>query len=305
MSWDASLYVPGRDPGDVIGRLHRWCAGLPAFEHTTGEPGSTDRGQWWYENPDTGVYFSVEYGPPAAVGAQEADADDPAAFHGYVPTGIALNINLARPHFFGLEAIPLVVDLADSLGCAVRDPQGSARPQATSVDALLSTWNHGNDAGAQVVLEQSPAHPRWSRALSKQWWEYQHGKHAYEDDLTEDVFVPTLLLVTLPDEATVHSVVVWPDEIPFVFPPCDLLVASYDVRRLLRKKREERLFRASDVRRALAGRLEPLAAGGALFEHLSLDNCRGAAGLLQNLDPLGSADLLQDRGVGSDGFVDV
>jgi len=304
MSWDASLFVPVRESGDVIGRLHHWCSEHPSLKHTTGEPGSTEQGQWWYETPDTGVYFSVDYGPPAVVGAPGEAAAEPDVLDGYVRAGIALSINLARPHFFGLEAIPLVVALADGLGCSVLDLQGSERPEATNAEALLSTWNHGNDVGRRILLEQSPDRPRWSQAMSKQWWGYQHGKRAYEDGLAEDVFVPTLLLVTLAGEAEVQSVVVWPDEIPFVFPPCDLLVASHDVRKLLRKKRIEQVFRASDVRRALAGRLQPLEVEGSVYEHLSPDNSPGAVNLLRHLDPLGSADLLRDRGVGADCLVD-
>lgn len=286
----------------MVARLHDWCGQRSMFRHPTGEVGAAESGQWWYENPDTGVFFSVDYEPPET--DEGEDIEPESDFDGFTAAGIDLNISFARPHFFGLEVVPVIVSLAESLGCAVLDPQGSEQPEDPDADSLIGTWNQGNEFGRRIVLEQSSDYPRWSREASRQWWEYQRGKRQLEDELADDIFVPTLSLVTLPGGATVRSAAAWNDESPFLLPPCDLLIAPRVVRKLLRKKRIEHVFQASEVRRAWSALLEPLAVEGSTFDLMSAGWCAEGFRLLQSVTPLGSIDIVRDRGVAADGFVE-
>jgi hypothetical protein len=69
---------------------------------------SIEKGQAWYRNEDTGVYFSFEL----AEGGDEAPR-----------CWVQFNINYARPGFFALEALPRVESFVSKFGLSVHDPQ--------------------------------------------------------------------------------------------------------------------------------------------------------------------------------------
>lgn len=297
MSWDATLYIPGPDAGDVLTRLHAWCGRQAHFVQNPSGSGDDANGQWWYENEDTGVYFSVEYGP-----AEDA-AEAP---QGFAPAQIAVNVNFARPHYFGLEVMPLLAAMADDLGCALRDHQGDDQPRAPVASDLIETWNDGNAMGTQMVIEHAPDHPRWNKQAARQWWEYQRVRKELVAALGgEDVFVPAMLLVTLPENPRVVSVAVWPDGIPLVVPPSELIAGSYDQKRLFRTKRIEMLYRTEDVVQALADRLSRRNVDGVSYDVLLPDEASGSADLLATIEPVGPQSLANGRGLSQLGFVEL
>ncbi len=85
--------------------------------------------QAFYENEDTGVYFSFDYAPDE-LGT------------------VAFNLNYYRPHFFGLEAAPEVEAFVWAFNLTIDDPQIEGMSDGPfSVDGLLRGWNAGNRFG--------------------------------------------------------------------------------------------------------------------------------------------------------------
>ena len=68
--------------------------------------------QLWYENPKTGVYFSIDFEPKAP----ESPGDAPPIPDGYFDTGLSFNLNYNRPSYFGFEAMPFVEQVAARFG---------------------------------------------------------------------------------------------------------------------------------------------------------------------------------------------
>ena len=293
MSWDADLHVPGDDAGDIIARLNDWCREHPLFSQTAGDETS---GQWWYENEDTGVYFSVEFGPE----------EDRLSAEGHTPAEIAVNVNYARPHYFALEAMPVVTTMVAELGCTLVDHQGDEAPEEPAAESLIESWDRGNATAVRVVLERSPNHPRWSRDEAHAWWQYQRSKSEISEALAdEDVFVPTLMLVTLPDSPRVVSVAVWPDAIAVLLPRCDLIAGRYDRRKLFRKETVEMLYRTEDVRQALGSRLTQRPLAGMTHDLLLPEDADDCGDVLARMEPVGPQSLAAGRRLNQLAFVEV
>jgi hypothetical protein len=84
MSYDLFFLTPSMESSSA--EFNRYFAQRPNFS-------MKDR-QAWYQNDDTGVYFSFEH---------VEHGDEPAGYW------VQFNINYARPRFFALEALPEVV----------------------------------------------------------------------------------------------------------------------------------------------------------------------------------------------------
>ena len=66
-----------------------------------------DSERLFYENVQTGVYCAFDYSEPAS---------DSIATETASGTALSFNSNCARPHFFGLETMPLAVRVCADLG---------------------------------------------------------------------------------------------------------------------------------------------------------------------------------------------
>jgi len=77
---------------------------------------SREENHLWYENPSTGVYFSLDFDPQGAVSPE----DSPIPSNCF-DSGLSFNLNFNRPSFFGYEAMPFVVELANHFGLYVVD----------------------------------------------------------------------------------------------------------------------------------------------------------------------------------------
>ena len=95
-----------------------------------------ENAQAWYENEDTGVYFSFDYS-----NEREEDPDAPDG-------NVAFNMNFFRPHYFALEAEPEVQSIVNHFGFRVFDPQTHGMDDGPySSDGFFAGWNHGNRFG--------------------------------------------------------------------------------------------------------------------------------------------------------------
>lgn len=165
--------------------------------------------QAWYQNDDTGVYFAFEF--------QENEEIEEECFP------IAFNMNYFRPSFFIQEAEPEVTAFVSRFDMTVEDPQvkGMGVGEYNS-DKLVSGWLYGNEFGYQSILkDHSEVHSLPSNQLKKTW-EWNYGREALQNDATDDVFVPSIMLLVY--QQKIVTACVWPDAIPSIIPPVDILL---------------------------------------------------------------------------------
>lgn len=184
---------------------------------------SLKSGQAWYQNEDTGVYFSFEYQD------KEEVVDE------YFP--IAFNMNYFRPSFFVLEAEPEVEAVISYFDFLILDPQIDGMGTGEyNCDKFISGWLHGNEHGYQAILkDQLEVNTLPSTQLDKVW-SWNRGKEKLQNEITDDVFVPGIMILKYQGQTV--TACVWPDAIPSIIPPVDvLLIDRKDLapRKLFRK----------------------------------------------------------------------
>ena len=219
-----------------------------------------------YKHPQTGVYcvFDVE--------------DD------YV----LVSLNLMRPRFFGMEAMPLISRLADEAGLEIFDPQ---QDRVVVHEELLDLWLALNE---QAIRSLKPDLPYLEPEKSLYWWQWMRDKDALQEKLGPSIFVPQIFL--LADQTRrVRTAAVWPANVekagffqkkrflplPQVFPECDYLILA-----------------AGDDRRYVA-RQE---AAGQLGETVRPEDQERAGKVFGSLK---TAEAGKVERIGPDGFVDV
>src|ERR1051325_1607755 len=123
-------------------------------------------GQAWYENEDTGVYFSFDL--PDEEDAEELDEEVPRY-------ACAFNMNLSRPGFFALEAARELRTVTEELRFDMFDPQTGSR-SGFDEQRFVESWNHSNQKATAVLRHAQPEMatyhlPRWT--LDATWtWNY-------------------------------------------------------------------------------------------------------------------------------------
>ena len=116
--------------------------------------------QAWYQNEDTGVYFSFEMRAP-----DEGEEDDPAAAY-----PVSFNMNFFRPSFFALEAEPEFSRVVSDLDLVVLDPQNDGMGEGNFDPArFVSGWRKGNEFGYSAILRESAGKPTLCRCRQTNW----------------------------------------------------------------------------------------------------------------------------------------
>ena len=129
MSFDLVLHAkPGRPPltRDEVDQALS-CAML-CMEKTELEQSV----EYIYNNPETRVYFLLYFDP-------NPESDEELPFEGPL---LAANINYARPTFFAIETIPIVIDVARRLSLTIFNPQDER--ETDNEDELTDSWKVGN-----------------------------------------------------------------------------------------------------------------------------------------------------------------
>lgn len=165
--------------------------------------------QAWYQNEATGVYFVFEYQEP-----EDGEAD-------YFP--IAFNMNYFRPTYFVKEAEPEVIDLISQFDLEVDDPQSNGMGSGEfSVEKFRSGWLCGNEFGYQSILKDHPEVFCLPTEILDDFWLWNNNKESLQKEVADDMFVPSIMLLNY--EGRVVTACVWPDAIPSIIPPVDILL---------------------------------------------------------------------------------
>lgn len=182
--------------------------------------------QAWYQNEATGVYFVFEY----------KDFEEGEVNH----SPIAFNMNYFRPTYFVKEAESEVDDLVSAFDMEVEDPQTSGMGKGDfNADKFRSGWLFGNEFGYQSILKDHPQVFFLPTKKLEDFWLWNKNKDALQEQVTDDVFVPSIMLLKLEGRAV--TACVWPDGIPSIIPPVDVLLIGRKelARRKLFKKTED------------------------------------------------------------------
>lgn len=178
-----------------------------------GDPG-------FYENEDTGVYFSFHI-------SDDRDSDDT---DGHRPAAATFNINYFRPHIFGLEAEGELAAFVRHFDLTVDDPQLDGMGEGEySREGFLAGWNAGNDFGYRSIVERSGSvaadHVLPTERIEA-CWRWNRARRQLQRQFGEQVFVPRIMFFA--DAGEPLSVSVWTDGIPIALPQVDAVLVLRD-----------------------------------------------------------------------------
>ena len=185
MSFD--LFFCSREPKRIdFEAVVKWAETIGHFKR--------DRNQLWYQNPDTGVYFSIDHAatPPD-------DPEDSPVPAGCNDTGLSFNLNYNRASFFGYEVMPVVARLVQDFNLGIYNPQAGEDAQGVRYgldpQLLLNSWLDHNRRATSALLQQHAARlDHMPGAKSFRMWRYMLQKKDLEQRLAdEDTFVPKIV----------------------------------------------------------------------------------------------------------------
>jgi hypothetical protein len=177
--------------------------------------------QAWYENEDTGVYFSFDF----------AEKEEEKGAAGSSPAGsVSFNMNYNRPHIFGLEAEPEVTAFVKFFHVRVTDPQEDGMGEdAYRPEGFLRGWNAGNRFGCQAILAMgnAPEVHVLPASLIESSWRWNFNRERLAEKLEQDMivgFVPGIRFIRY--KGKIARIVVWSDVVVTVIPPVDLVMVN-------------------------------------------------------------------------------
>jgi len=249
MSFD--LYFCWRKPERInFEEVKQWAEGIKCF--------SRKEAQLWYANPKTGVYFSFDF----ETNAPDSPEDGPHIPDGYFDSGLSFNLNYNRPSYFGMEAMPIVEELASRFGLGVVNPQRD--PESVIVaesDVLTRLWIHHNRRAILALIQP----PYASRPLkmpdqaSLYLWRYARAKEDLERTCGEGIFVPSLVPVRRKGNTTADRAISYTEGLPTIVPECEWVFLVRRKRGFFRSKQEHEVtaISAETFREKLAGYIRP------------------------------------------------
>ena len=148
--------------------------------------------QLWYQNQDTGVYFSLDHAREPA-----GNVEGPEIPEGCFDVGLSFNLNFNRPSFFGYEAMPIVEDLSARFGLFAFDPQARDSEhlllREVNGDVLLESWLESNYRAILALSEHGAERlPRMASSKSLYRWNYSKSRKNLEAKCGDQIFVPTI-----------------------------------------------------------------------------------------------------------------
>ena len=291
MSFD--LYFCRREgSAPAIPELKQYFAALPHFKIEDIDAGGA---QFWYQNEATGVYCSFSYSP---IDAQELD--------GCGSSGLSFNLNFNRPSFFAYETMPLVEAFCKHFDLVVEDSQEET-VQTAQAERLIESWRAHNTwatgAVAKSAKEQDVELHYLPEQRATEWWRYMSVRQGIEDSLTDDIFVPSLMILK-GSRPQLFTMMLWPDGIAQFFPPCDYVYVRREKQKLFRTTEEIGLVPYESVMDTITPLLDDYDFGGFQIKYLSPHKTSKVAPLIQSLH-LEPIELSQHKQMAPDGFHDV
>jgi hypothetical protein len=165
MSFDLQFVARRGKSQPTTSAIDHW---LKTKEHFNGE----NPAQATYENPVTGVYFSLHR----------------------TGESLELNINFCRPTFFALECFEVLANLAKSLDLAVVDPQDDGEPKPYDMWRLVMSWKKSNVWACAALRQAGSAQHYMEEAKATDMWRYQR-EYSRLKKQYDEAFVPQVIVV--------------------------------------------------------------------------------------------------------------
>jgi hypothetical protein len=199
---------------------------------------SESSNQWVYENPETGVYFTIDWNK------EFINIEETENFIDFKDLNFSFNINFFRPNYFGLEAFPIIDRLIEALYLYVLNPQNdedSDNPIKFEKGDLLASWIRSNSRVTQSQhkefnLEYMP------EDKSNYFWWYQFHKIELENHISEDIYIPNLFIIKSIEDSQLYTACAWTTHIPLLLPVVDYVIIQKKYRKLFRTIEESGLI---------------------------------------------------------------
>jgi hypothetical protein len=193
--------------------------------------------QWDYENPETGVYFVIEWNKP------DNDLDFLEEFDEFTCMNFTFSLNFLRPRFFGLESFPIIEKFVNDLDLFIYDPQDfgeNVTPQKFPKDYLKDEWIQHNDLVAIDHFEEYQLKYMPVEKSNYLWW-FQLHREELQSILKEDIFVAGILVLENKNDGLLHTVCVWPQHIPVILPKVDYVIIKKAYKKFFKEVEESGL----------------------------------------------------------------
>jgi hypothetical protein len=183
--------------------------------------------QAWYENKDTGVYFSFDYGDEEFDDEdinEEAALDEDNPEEEEFPALASFSLNFNRPSFFVLEADIEVGQFVGNFDLVIHDPQSDRRGAYLS-EEFISTWSRSNAGICSYMARQyqSKTYLYKGDELTRIWrWNYQLEDR--QNEIGDNTFAPNISFLEMNGE--IKSYAVWGDGMSILLPKVDILILA-------------------------------------------------------------------------------
>jgi len=205
-----------------------------------------------YNNPDTLVHGLFDMSSPNG-----DDEDEPLWPPGLHATGCSAEFNYLRPSFFADELTPVAVDLAKAIGAVLYDPQDDKvfEPDefATENPYRRHLRKINNHFALREKREERPY--QVNGALLDAFWRHNRGKAELQQQLGENVFVPTMLLVGLKGQEQPTTAFTWVRAIPMAFEVSGIVVLLRERKGWFKNTTEFRIAPFEAFHKAVASHL--------------------------------------------------
>jgi len=285
----------GRLDGTIpsVEDMKEYFQGFSSVQVNDTDPGGV---QFWYQNEVTGVYCSFSYSPDDV--DEEFDQ-----VNQFSASGLSFNLNYIRPSFFAYETMPLVQGFCEKFELLVEDVQED-RVEAANASKLIQSWRMHNERAVGALADDKDVETRYlPEERATEWWRYTSIKQSLEDSLSDDIFVPSIMILENV-EKRLFTMVVWTKGISQFFPDCDYVLVQRDKKKLFGSKEEVGLVPFDAVMDWLSSNLDEYVMDGGPVKYLSPDKMPAVVSAIQNLTLL-PIDLSQHTRVAADGFHDV
>lgn len=202
--------------------------------------------QWHYENPETGVYFIIDWNE-SNTEAEEIMLFD--SFPEFVNLNFNLSVNFFRPDYFGVEIFPVIEKLIADLDLYVLNPQDEVNadnPAKFSSGYFLEQWiRHNKRVSAEKFEELGFNYMPAEK--SDYIWNYLFHKAELEGNIKEDIFVPGYFILKCKGTGQLYTACVWPNHIPLILPPVDFVVIQKMYRKLFKEVEESGIVKRESM----------------------------------------------------------
>jgi hypothetical protein len=193
-------------------------------------PVNESNNQWFFENEDTEVYFSIEVNEP------EDDSETIELFESFKNfdnTRFSFNLNFMRPSFFGLEAFDFVEKFINDLGLFVLNPQKDfENPYIPKKEDLFENWNRTNlSASRDNFDEESHYYPLEE---SNEVWKLNFNRQRLQEEIGDEYFVSRIFFCKTFKDNKIVTLSTWAEHIPNILPKADYYLLSREYKKFFK-----------------------------------------------------------------------